>query len=177
MKMNIHVRTAKTDLVARVDELRRAEAQLARRLAAVRAPNDTDREAMRYIVDAPDDAPATPGGLAAHLNVSTAAITSLLRRLQERGQVDIAPHPADARSKVLRPSLRDLHSPADELTQRVESLASEFTPGQIDTVTRFLRRLSVEINDLPGVSTVIYLGNLVIYLSSEVWLEERSWVT
>lgn len=149
MKMNVHVNTAKSDLVARVDELRRAEAQLARRLAAVRAPNDTDREAMRYIVDAPHDSPATPGGLAAHLNVSTAAITSLLRRLQDRGQIVVAAHPDDARSKVLRPSLRDLHSPADELTQRVEGIASEFTPEQTEVVARFLRRLIEEIGEIP----------------------------
>lgn len=133
----------------RVDELRRAEAQFARRLSAVRAPNDTDREAMRFIVEAPVDAPATPGDLAAHLSVSTAAVTSILRRLQDRGQVIVAPHPSDARSKVLRPSLRDLNSPGDDLTQRIESIASEFTPEQADVVARFLRRLAEEIDDLP----------------------------
>lgn len=149
MASRTDIRTASTDLVARVDELRRAEAQLGRRLAALRAPNDTDREAMRYITEAPADAPATPGGLAAHLNVSTAAITSLLRRLQERGQIVVAPHPADARSKVLRPSLRDLHSPGDELTQRIAALADEFTPEQTDAISRFLHRLTEEIGDLP----------------------------
>ena len=142
-------KTSTTTLVEQVDALRRAEAQFARRLAAVRAPNDTDREAMRFITSAPDDAPATPGGLAAHLNVSTAAITSVLRRLQQRGQIIVAPHPVDARSKVLRPSLRDLHSSADELSVRVESIASEFTPDQIDVLSRFLRRLTEEISDLP----------------------------
>lgn len=104
---------------------------------------------MRFIAEAADDAPATPGGLAAHLSVSTAAVTSIVRRLQERGQVIVAPHPADARSKVLRPSLRDLNSPADDLTQRIESIASEFTPDQADVVARFLRRLTEEISDLP----------------------------
>ncbi|WP_314427935.1 MarR family transcriptional regulator [uncultured Microbacterium sp.] len=142
-------RTSTSELVMRVDELRRAEAQFARRLSAVRAPNDTDREAMRFIAEAPVDAPATPGSLAAHLRVSTAAVTSILRRLQDRGQVVVAPHPADARSKVLRPSLRDLNSPADDLTQRVESIASEFTPDQTEVVARFLRRLAEEIADLP----------------------------
>lgn len=149
MASRTDIRTTSTDLVALVDELRRAEAQLGRRLAALRAPNDTDREAMRFITDAPADSPATPGGLAAHLNVSTAAITSLLRRLQERGQIVVAPHPADARSKVLRPSLRDLHSPADELTQRIAELANEFTPEQTAAISRFLHRLTEEIGDLP----------------------------
>ena len=81
--------------------------------------------------------------------MSTAAITSLLRRLQERGQIVVAPHPADARSKVLRPSLRDLHSPGDELTQRIAALADEFTPEQTDAISRFLHRLTEEIGDLP----------------------------
>ncbi|MCM3778360.1 MarR family winged helix-turn-helix transcriptional regulator [Microbacterium hydrocarbonoxydans] len=136
------------ELVDRVDDLRRAESQLARRLSLRRAPNDTDREAMRFISEAPADSPATPGDLAAHLNVSTAAVTSILRRLQEREQVVVAPHPQDARSKVLRPSLRDANAPVDDLTQRIEDIASEFTPEQSDVVSRFLRRLTEEISDL-----------------------------
>ena len=67
-----------------------------------------------------------------------------------RFQVEqVAPHPADARSKVLRPSLRDINSPADELTRRIEAIADEFTPAQTDVVARFLRRLTEEITDLP----------------------------
>ncbi|MFK3834514.1 MULTISPECIES: MarR family transcriptional regulator [unclassified Microbacterium] len=141
--------TITSDLVHCVDEFRRVDAQFARRLAAVRAPNDTDRVAMRFIADAPADAPVTPGDLAAHLSVSTAAITSVIRRLQERGQIVVAPHPADARSKVLRPSLRDINSPVDDLTRRIEAIAEEFTPEQTDVVARFLRRLTEEIDDLP----------------------------
>lgn len=141
--------TITSDLVHCVDEFRRVDAQFARRLAAVRAPNDTDRVAMRFIADAPADAPVTPGDLAAHLSVSTAAITSVIRRLQERGQIVVAPHPADARSKVLRPSLRDINSPVDDLTRRVEEIGEEFTPEQTVVITRFLRRLTEEIDDLP----------------------------
>ncbi|WP_247623798.1 MarR family winged helix-turn-helix transcriptional regulator [Microbacterium galbinum] len=141
--------TITSDLVHCVDEFRRVDAQFARRLAAVRAPNDTDRVAMRFIADAPADAPVTPGDLAAHLSVSTAAITSVIRRLHERGQIVVAPHPADARSKVLRPSLRDINSPVDDLTRRIEAIAEEFTPEQTDVVARFLRRLTEEIDDLP----------------------------
>lgn len=142
-------RTSRADLIHGVEELRRADAQLSRRLAAMRVPNDTDRAAMRFIAAAPVDAPVTPGSLASHLAVSTAAITSLIRRLQERGQIVVAPHPEDARSKVLRPSLRDLHSPTDDLAERVEELAGEFSDEHLDAVVRFLRRLSEEIADLP----------------------------
>ncbi|MFJ4172785.1 MarR family winged helix-turn-helix transcriptional regulator [Microbacterium sp. NPDC089696] len=140
--------TATREILEHVEQLRRSESQFARRRSSRRAPNDTDREAMRFITDAPADAPATPGDLAGHLNISTAAVTSVLRRLQERGQILVAPHPADARSKVLRPTLRDLNLPVDDLTQRIEDLASEFTPEQTDVVVRFLRRLAEEIDDL-----------------------------
>jgi DNA-binding MarR family transcriptional regulator len=140
--------TATREILEHVEQLRRSESQFARRRSSRRAPNDTDREAMRFITDAPADAPATPGDLAGHLNISTAAVTSVLRRLQERGQILVAPHPADARSKVLRPTLRDLNLPVDDLTQRIEDLASEFTPEQTDVVVRFLRRLAEEIDEL-----------------------------
>lgn len=147
MATDTQVKTA--DLVRLVEDLRRADAHLSRRLVAMRAPNDTDRAAMRFIANASADAPVTPGELAAHLGVSTAAITSLIRRLQERGQIIVAPHPDDARSKTLRPSLRDIHSPADELSRRIEDLAEEFTEEQAAHVARFLRRLSEEIDSLP----------------------------
>jgi DNA-binding MarR family transcriptional regulator len=147
--MSTSVQVANSALVRSVEDLRRADAQFTRRLLAMRAPNDTDRAAMRFIADAPVDSPATPGGLAAHLGVSTAAITSLIKRLQDRGQVVVAPHPVDARSKILRPTLRDIHSPVDELSRRIESVAEEFTDEQAAHVSRFLQRLTEEIDSLP----------------------------
>jgi hypothetical protein len=149
MMMVTDTRLSTHEVVSGVEEFRRADAQLTRRLAAMRAPNDTDRAALRFISAAPADAPVTPGALATHLGVSTAAITSLIRRLQERGHIVVAPHPDDARSKVLRPSLGDLHSPTDDLARRVEMVADEFSPEHLDSVVRFLRRLSEEIADLP----------------------------
>lgn len=143
------VKTIASDLVECVDDFRRVDAQFVRRLAAMRAPNDTDRVALRFIADAPNDAPVSPRDLAAHLSISTAAITSVVRRLQERGQIVVTAHPTDARSKVLRPTLRNLESPVDDLTERIASIAEEFTPEQREAVARFLRRLTEEIDDLP----------------------------
>jgi DNA-binding MarR family transcriptional regulator len=142
-------RVVASDIVRCVDDLRHAEAQLTRRLAAVRAPNDTDRTALRFIAGAPEDSPATPGGLAGHLGVSTAAVTSIIRRLLERGRIIVAPHPADARSKVLRPAAGEGEAALDELSRRIEGIADEFTPEQTEAVARFLRRLTEEISDFP----------------------------
>ena len=103
---------------------------------------------MRLIADAPADHPVTPRDLAVHLGVSTAAVTSVLRRLAERGQILVSSHPDDARSKIVRPSLRDLHTPADELSERVEELEREFTPDEVAAISRFVRRLTEEITDL-----------------------------
>ncbi|QNA91438.1 MULTISPECIES: MarR family winged helix-turn-helix transcriptional regulator [unclassified Microbacterium] len=139
--------TATSELVRSVDELRRIDAQLTRRLVAQRQPNETDRAAMRCIAAAPTDQPVTPGDLATHLGVSTAAVTSVIRRLADRGMIVVAPHPGDARSKVVRPSLRDLHSPADDISRRIERLESEFSPEQVRVISRFLRRLTEELAD------------------------------
>lgn len=151
--MIVDTRVSASEIVRTVEDLRRAEAQLTRRLAAMRAPNDTDRAAMRFIAAAPVDAPATPSGLAAHLGISTAAVTSLIRRLQEREQIVVTPHPVDARSKVLRPSLRNLHAPGDDLSRRIESIADEFTEEQAASISRFFRRLTEEIDELARYST------------------------
>lgn len=137
-----------SELARDVDEFRRAEAQLRRRLAAARQPNETDRSAMRIIASAPVDTPVTPGELAAQLGVSTAAVTSVVRRLAERGQVVVAVHPDDARSKIIRPSLRDLHSPADEISRRIERVEREFAPEQLAAISLFLRRLARELEGI-----------------------------
>ncbi|MEA1265091.1 MarR family transcriptional regulator [Microbacterium sp. STF-2] len=146
--MGQRLEIATPELAREVDALRRADARLGRRLAAGRQPNETDRAAMRLIAEAPADRPVTPRDLAGHLGVSTAAVTSVLRRLAERGQVVVSTHPQDARSKIVRPSLRDLNSPADEISRRVEGIESEFTPDQLAVISRFLRRLTEEISDL-----------------------------
>ncbi|MCK2025982.1 MarR family transcriptional regulator [Microbacterium sp. SSW1-47] len=140
---------ATSSLARDVDDFRRADAQLNRRLAARREPNDTDRAAMHFIGTAPAERPLTPRDLAGFLGISTAAVTSVIRRLSERGQIVVAPHPLDARSKVLRPSLRDLHSQGDELSVRVAALAGEFTEQEAAAISRFLRRLTDELGDLP----------------------------
>ncbi|MCZ4302171.1 MarR family winged helix-turn-helix transcriptional regulator [Microbacterium oxydans] len=137
-----------SELARDVEEFRRAEAQLRRRLAAARQPNETDRSAMRIIASAPVDSPVTPSELAAQLGVSTAAVTSVVRRLAERGQVVVAVHPDDARSKIIRPSLRDLHSPADEISRRIERVEREFAPEQLAAISLFLRRLARELEGI-----------------------------
>jgi DNA-binding MarR family transcriptional regulator len=139
--------TATSDLARSVDELRRVDAQLTRRLVAQRQPNETDRAALRYISAAPADRPVTPGALASHLGVSTAAVTSVIRRLADRGMVVVAPHPDDARSKIVRPSTREVQPPVDDISRRIERLESEFSPEQVDVISRFLRRLAEELAD------------------------------
>ncbi|MBO9627079.1 MAG: MarR family transcriptional regulator [Microbacterium sp.] len=106
---------------------------------------------MRFIARAPAHDPVTPGALAAHLGVSTAAVTGVIRRLREGGFVVVAPNPADARSKVLRASLRELHSPADRLSSRVEAIASDFSDSELDAVARFLVQLAAEAEDVGDV--------------------------
>ena len=61
--------------------------------------------------------------------------------------VIVAPHPDDARSKILRPSSLDASSPADDISRRIERLESEFSPDQVEVIARFLRRLTEELSE------------------------------
>ncbi len=83
---NISTDVTTSALARDVDDFRRADAQLNRRLAARREPNDTDRAAMHFISTAPVEKPVTPRDLATYLGISTAAVTSVVRRMSERGR-------------------------------------------------------------------------------------------
>jgi len=138
-----------SDLVTTVEDLRRADAQLSRRMSAINAPNHTDRAALRVIAqDAQADAPTTPRDLATALKVSTAAVTNVIKRLQERGQIVIAAHPTDARSKILLPS-PSAATASDDVSQRLASIAQDVDPDEARAISRFLRLLTREIDRLP----------------------------
>ncbi|PJI52487.1 hypothetical protein CTI14_41510 [Methylobacterium radiotolerans] len=81
--------------------------------------------------------------------MGTLTYANLAEPMSERGQIVVAPHPLDARSKVLRPSLRDLHGQGDELAERVAAIEGEFTAEEATVISRFLRRLTDELGDLP----------------------------
>ncbi|MBV1777823.1 MarR family transcriptional regulator [Paeniglutamicibacter sp. ABSL32-1] len=63
--------------------------------------NETDFQALQHLML---DHPMTPGDLAANLNISSAATTTLIDRMSGRGFVIRSAHPTDRRSLLLHPS-------------------------------------------------------------------------
>lgn len=130
------------DVAGLLEELRLAEARLARKRQLQSGMTETDRTAMRYLLERVDTEEVTPTMIARALHLSPAAGTALMDRLVERGMIDIEPHAGDRRKKLVRPFDRNLDpDQLDPLTSRLRSLAEELTDIEAHTVGRFLRKV------------------------------------
>ncbi len=127
-----------------VDELRRAEAHLARRRQTACGPSETDRSAMRFILEAADDErPITPSDLAQHLGITTASTTALLDRLGRGQMIEVRPHPDDRRKRLVVPVDRsDDPDIIDPLTATIRELSDDLSAQEAELVNGFLTRIT-----------------------------------
>ncbi|ACQ79229.1 transcriptional regulator, MarR family [Beutenbergia cavernae DSM 12333] len=107
---------------------------------------ETDMRALRFLVAAKNQGIAvTPGMLAEHLNISSAATTKLLDRLSAAGHVERGPHPTDRRALVVTIT-QSTHEQVRDTVGRTHArrfeAAARLTPDERETVVRFLRDLS-----------------------------------
>jgi DNA-binding MarR family transcriptional regulator len=90
------------DVVRVLNAMRRwseAERRLSQASQRYMRLGETDMRALRLLVAARNQSiPVTPGMIAGHLAISTAATTKLLDRLERGGHVLRRPHPTDRRS-------------------------------------------------------------------------------
>src|SRR5690606_23391527 len=94
------------DLMNAFGELRAAEERLAEASRTYMKLNDTDMRALHFlIVTGHRGEIATPGALAAHLRITSAATTKLLDRLARDGHITREPHPT-ARTALAIPITR-----------------------------------------------------------------------
>ncbi|MDN3310435.1 MarR family transcriptional regulator [Microbacterium oryzae] len=133
-------------LIRAIEDLRRAEARLARRRLASRSLSELDLTAIRIVVDAASEGrELTPTEIAETLQVSSASITAVLRRLEDAGYADLRANPADRRSKfvVATEAGRSLDDPvADSVTRA----AVDLTEAERMVVAAFLCRVTEEID-------------------------------
>ncbi|WP_175414237.1 MarR family winged helix-turn-helix transcriptional regulator [Agrococcus sp. SGAir0287] len=123
-----------------LDELRHAENRLEQRRAHGQRPSELDRLALRYVVDrAASHEAVTPGGLAAHLGISSPNVTELLKRLVATGVVVTAPHPSDGRSKIIVP-VGDADG-GETLPAEVRELIGKRTAAEARAIAEFLEDL------------------------------------
>lgn len=132
-----------------VERLRLAEAQLGRRRQAACGPGDSDRAAMRFLLEEADMGRlVTPGDLVEHLGIVSSSVTGLLDRLRDGGLIETRPHPSDRRRKIVLPVDRnDDPSSIDPLSGVIRSLAEELSDEEAAGIARFLDRVAAAVDD------------------------------
>lgn len=138
-----------SDVMAALGRLREAEQQLADASRLYMKLNQSDMRALHYlIVCANHDVIATPGAIAAHLHISTASTTKLLDRLERAGHITRRAHPSDRRALAIAIT-PETHEAAMRTVGRHQAkrflAAARLTPGERETVMRFLDDMAQEI--------------------------------
>ncbi len=132
-----------------VERLRLAESQLGRRRQAACGPSDTDRAAMRFVLEETDlGRLVTPSDLGEHLGIVSSSVTGLLERLRDGGLIETRPHPNDRRSKIVLPVDRnDDPESIDPLSAVIRSLAAELGEEHAAAVAGFLDRVAAAVDE------------------------------
>lgn len=136
-------------LMGALGELREAEQKLSVASRRYMRLNDTDMRALHYlIVCANRGAVATPGGIAAHLGISTASTTKLLDRLEKGGHIVRSPHPTDRRALAITITAETRRAAMDTVgAQQAKRFysAARLTSEEREVVIRFLSDMAQEI--------------------------------
>mgnify|MGYP000221121600 FL=1 len=96
----------------------------------------SDLECLDYLADS---GPVTAGQIAERTNLTTGAVTSMLRRLQQAGYVSAERDPADRRRVIvtLRPErTADLERPYERFAEQTRQLIEGYTVEEIGLLVR-----------------------------------------
>ncbi|KJL44865.1 MULTISPECIES: MarR family winged helix-turn-helix transcriptional regulator [Microbacterium] len=136
------------DVAGLLERLRLAEAKLARRREQQTGMNETDRAAMRYLLEQVETAEITPSMIVRALHLSPASGTALIDRLVGRGLVVVEAHPHDRRKKIVRPFDRNIDPDRlDPLTMQLRSLASGLPASDARIVAGFLEDVLAMVSE------------------------------
>lgn len=132
------------DTAKAVEELRLAEAHLSRRRQTACGPSDTDRMAMRFILEGADEGrEVTPSSLAQHLGMTTASVTALLDRLGRGEMIYVRQHPDDKRKRLVTPVDRsDDPDVIDPLTATIRNLSADLSDQEAELISGYLRKIT-----------------------------------
>ncbi|MGU3435831.1 MarR family winged helix-turn-helix transcriptional regulator [Actinomycetes bacterium M1A6_2h] len=122
-----------------------AVATLSQRMSANMADhlgvNATDLAAMQHLID---DGPLTSTELAGRLEVTTAASTHIVDRLEKAGHVSRERHPTDRRKLMVTPAGKSVDAAYAHLAPMLtglESVISDLTDDERAVVENFLGRV------------------------------------
>ena len=137
------------DLMAALAQLREAEQRLSEASRRYMKLGSTDMKALHFLVVAQNtDTIATPGAIAAHLDISTASTTKLLDRLEAAGHIIRAPHPYDRRALAISITDETYEAAVETVGRQQAKLfhaAARLTPDERDVVIRFLNDMTQEL--------------------------------
>jgi len=138
-----------SDLMNAIAGLREAEQRLSDVSRRYMQLGATDMRALHYLILCRNRGMvATPGGIAQHLDISSASTTKLLDRLEKGGHIIRSPHPSDRRALTISIT-PDTHRAAKETVGRQQAkrfnAAARLTPAEREVVIRFLRDMTAEI--------------------------------
>ncbi len=138
------------ELMNAFGELRTAEQRLSEASRRYMKLNDTDMRALHYLIVAGNrEEPATPGALASHLRISSAATTKLLDRLERDGHITREPHPTDRRALIVAITaatrLSAMETVGKQQSRRFYA-AARLTSAEREVVTRFVRDMANELS-------------------------------
>ena len=98
------------------------------------------------------EGPMTPGEIAQCLRLATGSVTALIDRLEARGLVTRAPHPADRRKVVVRPAELAAAAPASALPERIRAamlaLHARYSEAELEVIADWLRDATGTLNAL-----------------------------
>lgn len=130
------------DVAELLEELRLAEARLGRRRQQQSGMTESDRAAMRYLLERVGAEDVTQTMIARALHLSPASGTALIDRLVARNMITVKAHPHDRRKKLVHPADRDADPDhVDPLTSHLRALAGELQPSEARTIASFLKKV------------------------------------
>lgn len=137
-------------LMSALGKLRDAEQELTEASQKYMKLNRSDMRALHYLIVAGNtDNIATPGGIAAHLGISSASTTKLLDRLEKAGHITRAPHPTDRRALAISIT-PETHEAAMQTVGRQQAkrfhAAARLAPEEREVVIRFLIDMTEQIS-------------------------------
>ncbi|MET7878337.1 MarR family winged helix-turn-helix transcriptional regulator [Micromonospora profundi] len=107
----------------------------------------SDLECLDYLADAGS---ATAGQVAERTNLTTGAVTSMLRRLQQAGYVTAERDPADRRRVIvtLRPErIAELTRPYERFAERAARLIEGYSVEEVTLLVRHYDRMQAMYHD------------------------------
>lgn len=139
------------EIMADLGALRDAERRLLEASRAYMQLGLTDMRALQFLISREGEGRvATPGAIAQHLGISTAATTKLLDRLAREGHITRAPHPTDRRALAITvaPAAREaaMRSMGRAQVSRIRA-AADLSSSERATVRRFVQAMTAGLTN------------------------------